>query len=168
MSGREPSDALRVVNALLTQLDKLKHRKNCLVMTTSNLSAAIDGAFIDRADIKQYIGLYVDSVYHQICTYSCEQTSTTSDLLDPSILSQGNDSRWINRCYCSSLPPRAVSPSKLTIVQQNLLDWKTLEIIRSSSSENEVSSDDVECSSLLYDLAHSCKVSLDFSQLIDW
>ncbi|KAM0790830.1 hypothetical protein ACM66B_004675 [Microbotryomycetes sp. NB124-2] len=57
MSGREPSDALRVVNALLTQLDKLKTRKNVLVVTTSNLSDAIDGAFIDRADIKKYIGL---------------------------------------------------------------------------------------------------------------
>ncbi|GAA5930767.1 hypothetical protein JCM3775_003860 [Rhodotorula graminis] len=57
MSGKEPSDALRVVNALLTQLDKLKTRKNCLVMTTSNLTGAIDNAFIDRADIKQYIGL---------------------------------------------------------------------------------------------------------------
>lgn len=32
---------VQVVNALLTQLDKLKHRKNVLVMTTSNLSAAI-------------------------------------------------------------------------------------------------------------------------------
>ncbi|KAK4050830.1 hypothetical protein OIV83_003252 [Microbotryomycetes sp. JL201] len=41
MSGREPSDALRVVNALLTQLDKLKTRKNVLVVTTSNLSDAI-------------------------------------------------------------------------------------------------------------------------------
>ncbi|GAA5821263.1 hypothetical protein JCM10212_004223 [Sporobolomyces blumeae] len=57
MSGKEPSDALRVVNALLTQLDKLKHRRNCLIMTTSNLSSAIDNAFVDRADIKQYIGL---------------------------------------------------------------------------------------------------------------
>ncbi|GAA5974715.1 hypothetical protein JCM11641_007236 [Rhodosporidiobolus odoratus] len=57
MSGKEPSDALRVVNALLTQLDKLKTRKNVLIMTTSNLSGAIDNAFIDRADIKQYIGL---------------------------------------------------------------------------------------------------------------
>ncbi|KAK0544774.1 hypothetical protein OC846_005929 [Tilletia horrida] len=57
MSGSEPSDALRVVNALLTQLDKLKHRKNCLIMTTSNISEAIDNAFMDRADIKQYIGL---------------------------------------------------------------------------------------------------------------
>ncbi|KDN45078.1 AAA-domain-containing protein [Tilletiaria anomala UBC 951] len=57
MSGTEPSDALRVVNALLTQLDKLKARKNVLVMTTSNISEAIDSAFVDRADIKQYIGL---------------------------------------------------------------------------------------------------------------
>ena len=48
MSGKEPSDALRVVNALLTQLDKLKHRKNCLVMTTSNLSGAI-GASLGRS-----------------------------------------------------------------------------------------------------------------------
>lgn len=40
-SGSEPSDAIRVVNALLTQLDKLKTRKNCLVITTSNLSQTI-------------------------------------------------------------------------------------------------------------------------------
>ncbi|PWY99379.1 P-loop containing nucleoside triphosphate hydrolase protein [Testicularia cyperi] len=56
-SGTEPSDAIRVVNALLTQLDKLKHRKNVLIMTTSNITESIDTAFIDRADIKQYIGL---------------------------------------------------------------------------------------------------------------
>jgi SpoVK/Ycf46/Vps4 family AAA+-type ATPase len=61
MSGTEPSDGLRVspssspvhtlltrtlfhcqvVNALLTQLDKLKHCKNVLVMSTSNLPRAI-------------------------------------------------------------------------------------------------------------------------------
>ncbi|EEB88388.1 hypothetical protein MPER_13804, partial [Moniliophthora perniciosa FA553] len=46
-----------VVNALLTQLDKLKHRKNVLIMSTSNLVKAIDSAFIDRADIVQYIDL---------------------------------------------------------------------------------------------------------------
>lgn len=56
-SGSEPTDAIRVVNALLTQLDKLKHRKNVLIMTTSNMSESIDNAFIDRADIKQYVGL---------------------------------------------------------------------------------------------------------------
>ncbi|TFK76114.1 AAA-domain-containing protein [Pluteus cervinus] len=57
MAGTEPSDGLRVVNALLTQLDKLKHRKNVLVMSTSNLVKAIDTAFVDRADIVQYIDL---------------------------------------------------------------------------------------------------------------
>ena len=56
-AGSEPTDSIRVVNALLTQLDKLKHRKNVLIMTTSNISGSIDTAFIDRADIKQYVGL---------------------------------------------------------------------------------------------------------------
>jgi SpoVK/Ycf46/Vps4 family AAA+-type ATPase len=54
--GSEPGDALRVslqifeleaeadvqvVNAVLTQLDKLRTRENVLVLTTSNLSHAI-------------------------------------------------------------------------------------------------------------------------------
>ncbi|KZW04426.1 AAA-domain-containing protein [Exidia glandulosa HHB12029] len=64
VSGTEPSDALRVVNALLTQLDKLKRRRNVLVIGTSNLTKAIDDAFIDRADIVQYIGLpSADAIY---------------------------------------------------------------------------------------------------------
>ncbi|KAG8716232.1 hypothetical protein FRC11_006626 [Ceratobasidium sp. 423] len=56
MSGTEPSDALRVVNALLTQLDKLKLKRNVLIISTSNLPDAIDSAYVDRADIVQYIG----------------------------------------------------------------------------------------------------------------
>ena len=81
MGGSEPSDAIRVVNALLTQIDKLSRFPNVLVLTTSNITGtarrapllrnidcathlsihcplgAIDLAFVDRADIKQYIGL---------------------------------------------------------------------------------------------------------------
>lgn len=56
LNGMEPSDSVRVVNALLTQLDKLKTKSNVLVLTTSNITDAIDPAFIDRADIKQYVG----------------------------------------------------------------------------------------------------------------
>ncbi|KAL4524891.1 hypothetical protein Ndes2526A_g06990 [Nannochloris sp. 'desiccata'] len=52
----EPSDAIRAVNALLTQLDQLRVHKNCMVLTTSNLTGNIDVAFVDRADIKAYIG----------------------------------------------------------------------------------------------------------------
>lgn len=56
LGGSEPSDSIRVVNALLTQIDKIKHYPNVLILATSNISEAIDLAFIDRADIKQYIG----------------------------------------------------------------------------------------------------------------
>lgn len=55
VSSHEPSDSLRVVNAVLTQLDQLRLHSNVLVLTTSNLSASIDLAFVDRADLKQYV-----------------------------------------------------------------------------------------------------------------
>lgn len=56
MQGQEPSDAIRVVNALLTQIDHIKRFPNVIILTTSNVTGAIDLAFVDRADIKQYIG----------------------------------------------------------------------------------------------------------------
>eukprot|EP00512_Aurantiochytrium_limacinum_P006709 CAMPEP_0171511488 /NCGR_PEP_ID=MMETSP0959-20130129/1020_1 /TAXON_ID=87120 /ORGANISM="Aurantiochytrium limacinum, Strain ATCCMYA-1381" /LENGTH=408 /DNA_ID=CAMNT_0012049115 /DNA_START=170 /DNA_END=1396 /DNA_ORIENTATION=- len=66
MNGSEPSDAIRVVNSLLTQIDRLKSRKNVIVLTTSNITEAIDVAFVDRADIRQYIGLPVERVRRSI------------------------------------------------------------------------------------------------------
>lgn len=56
VSANEPSDSLRVVNAVLTQLDQLRKYSNVLVLTTSNLTSTIDLAFIDRADLKQFVG----------------------------------------------------------------------------------------------------------------
>lgn len=53
ISGSEPSDAIRVVNALLTQIDELKAKENVILLTTSNITEAIDLAFVDRADMKQ-------------------------------------------------------------------------------------------------------------------
>ncbi|KFQ36588.1 Pachytene checkpoint protein 2, partial [Merops nubicus] len=55
-AGTEPSDAIRVVNAVLTQLDRIKRYPNVVILTTSNITEKIDLAFVDRADIKQYIG----------------------------------------------------------------------------------------------------------------
>ena len=55
LSGSEPSDSIRVVNALLTQIDSLKKYKNVLILTTSNITKAIDLAFVDRADLKLFI-----------------------------------------------------------------------------------------------------------------
>ncbi|KAK9246300.1 P-loop containing nucleoside triphosphate hydrolase protein [Lipomyces tetrasporus] len=62
----EPSDALRVVNALLTELDKLRSAKNVLILTTSNLIDAMDPAFIDRVDVKQYVGLPSTAAIYEI------------------------------------------------------------------------------------------------------
>ncbi|XP_058971298.2 pachytene checkpoint protein 2 homolog [Pocillopora verrucosa] len=68
MQGQEPSDAIRVVNALLTQIDHIKRFPNVIILTTSNVTGAIDLAFVDRADIKQYIGPpsvnAIFSIYH--------------------------------------------------------------------------------------------------------
>ncbi|XP_077125639.1 pachytene checkpoint protein 2 homolog isoform X1 [Ranitomeya variabilis] len=55
-AGTEPSDAIRVVNAVLTQIDQIKRCPNVVILTTSNITEKIDMAFVDRADIKQYIG----------------------------------------------------------------------------------------------------------------
>ncbi|XWS60069.1 hypothetical protein CRYUN_Cryun07bG0002500 [Craigia yunnanensis] len=44
----EPSVSIR--------MDKLKSSPNVIILTTSNITAAIDIAFVDRADIKAYVG----------------------------------------------------------------------------------------------------------------
>uniref|UniRef100_A0A673JWL9 Pachytene checkpoint protein 2 homolog n=1 Tax=Sinocyclocheilus rhinocerous TaxID=307959 RepID=A0A673JWL9_9TELE len=55
-AGTEPSDAIRVVKSVLTQLDQIKRHPDVVILTTSNITEKIDLAFVDRADIKQYIG----------------------------------------------------------------------------------------------------------------
>ncbi|GJN02582.1 hypothetical protein PR202_ga19946 [Eleusine coracana subsp. coracana] len=45
ISGSEPSDSIRVVNALLTQMDKLKSWPNVIILTTSNITTAIGTKF---------------------------------------------------------------------------------------------------------------------------
>ncbi|CAI8038854.1 Pachytene checkpoint protein 2 homolog [Geodia barretti] len=82
MSGSEPSDAIRVVNALLTQLDQVKRYPNVLILTTSNVTGAIDLAFVDRADIKQYIGLPSASAIFKIF-HSCIQELMRAGIISP-------------------------------------------------------------------------------------
>ncbi|CAI5735821.1 unnamed protein product [Hyaloperonospora brassicae] len=83
VSGSEPSDAIRVVNALLTQLDSLKRYPNVLILTTSNITEAIDAAFVDRADIKQYIGLPSCQARYEILR-SCVEELQRVGILQPS------------------------------------------------------------------------------------
>ncbi|KAK6622356.1 hypothetical protein RUM44_002167 [Polyplax serrata] len=54
-TGVEPSDSIRVVNAVLTQIDQLQMYSNVLILATSNVTGTIDVAFADRADLKLFI-----------------------------------------------------------------------------------------------------------------
>ncbi len=88
LSGTEPSDAIRVVNALLTQLDGLRSYPNVLVLTTSNITEAIDAAFVDRADLRLFIGMPSTSACYSILRSCCLELAragllqSASELLD--------------------------------------------------------------------------------------
>ncbi|XP_076180876.1 pachytene checkpoint 2 protein isoform X1 [Ptiloglossa arizonensis] len=81
-NGVEPTDSIRVVNALLTQLDQIKRYPNVLILTTSNLSETIDLAFVDRADIKQYIGNPTSQAIYKIYA-SCLKELMRVSLIEP-------------------------------------------------------------------------------------
>ncbi|KAL3322361.1 hypothetical protein AABB24_039805 [Solanum stoloniferum] len=96
LSGSEPSDSIRVVNALLTQLDKLKSAPNVIILTTSNITAAIDIAFVDRADIKAYIGPPTLQARYEIlrsCLQELLRTGILSNLQDGGCLVLPNYAR---------------------------------------------------------------------------
>ncbi|XP_033632108.1 pachytene checkpoint protein 2 homolog [Asterias rubens] len=82
VNGTEPSDAIRVVNALLTQIDQIKRYPNVLILTTSNVTEAIDLAFVDRADIKQYIGPPSPPAIFKIF-HSCVKELMRARIIDP-------------------------------------------------------------------------------------
>ena len=84
LSGAEPSDAVRVVNAMLTQLDALKRFPNVMTLCTSNLAEAIDAAFVDRADIKLFVGLPSDQGRYAILR-SCLLELMRVGLVSPAI-----------------------------------------------------------------------------------
>lgn len=82
LNGQEPSDAIRVVNALLTQIDQIKRFPNVIILTTSNITGAIDLAFVDRADIKQYIGPPSPKAIYKIY-HSCIKELVRTSIISP-------------------------------------------------------------------------------------
>ncbi|XP_045502026.1 pachytene checkpoint protein 2 homolog [Colias croceus] len=78
LAGLEPSDSIRAVNAILTQLDRLKRHPNALVLTTSNVTGAIDVAFVDRADIKRLVGPPSERAAYEILRGCCNELMARS------------------------------------------------------------------------------------------
>ncbi|KAK9369018.1 P-loop containing nucleoside triphosphate hydrolase protein [Lipomyces kononenkoae] len=99
-ASTEPSDALRVVNALLTELDKLRSARNVLILTTSNLIDAMDPAFIDRVDVKQYVGLPSTAAIYEILR-SCVLELVRCRLVrldEDTVILDGNEEFEIDFC----------------------------------------------------------------------
>ena len=76
----EPSDALRAVNSLLTSLDRLRIFPNVLLLSTTNLTASVDTAFLDRADLKVFVGLPCLEARYEILR-SCLQELVRVDII---------------------------------------------------------------------------------------
>ncbi|THG97661.1 hypothetical protein EW026_g4392 [Hermanssonia centrifuga] len=123
MAGTEPSDALRVVNALLTQLDKLKHRKNVLVMSTSNLAKAIDTAFVDRADIIQYVDLPPREAIYEIMRTCLSELITKGIIADVDVPSLAQAQLYERTAEFSSVldhqPARSTAAAHLPVSSPN-------------------------------------------------
>ncbi|KAJ9126089.1 hypothetical protein QFC24_002361 [Naganishia onofrii] len=130
MSGTEPSDALRVVNALLTQLDKLKHRKNVLVMSTSNIAQAI--------------------VYRLAPSSGC--------LLDNMWLFIGVDADWDNIAF-GKLEQRCFlgGTNSYFRILQDLLDWKDLQVVKNKRSQKPERERMRQASLRIASLAETCQ-----------
>ncbi|GKT21508.1 Pachytene checkpoint protein 2 homolog [Aduncisulcus paluster] len=109
LAGSEPSDAIRVVNAVLTELDKLSKFSNCLILATSNITKAVDEAFLDRADLTITLPRPGSEARQQIiqgCLDELRSRGIFSDFLSPHMGSSGIDS--------SSASPHAMKRRSIT------------------------------------------------------
>jgi SpoVK/Ycf46/Vps4 family AAA+-type ATPase len=189
MAGSEPGDALRVswcdhflagpgysadtqvVNALLTQLDKLKTRKNVLVLTTSNLSHAIgklsrplgylseeisswspsDNAFIDRADIKEYVPLPSPEAIYWIFKTCFEELMKRKVIRDMTLPT------WKRCLYEAGIEESARLKSEV-LTQSNGVHAE-LERTKLEQKAFKKKEGDAAVGQGLYELAHRCHVS---------
>ena len=89
--GNEPGDSLRVVNAVLTQIDRLKSFPNVFILATSNMTDAVgkfilcqarnyylfsfaeDEAFLDRADLVTLIDVPTCTAIYSVLYTSIQQ-----------------------------------------------------------------------------------------------
>lgn len=113
IGGNEPSDAIRVVNALLTQIDIMKRYPNVFILTTSNISGAIDLAFVDRADFKYHLGYPSAKCISKIIMSCLKELHRVSVINENMSLLESNDDEGVDglQSLFNSLCHRAVGLS---------------------------------------------------------
>jgi SpoVK/Ycf46/Vps4 family AAA+-type ATPase len=66
IQSNEVGDVVRVTNALLVMLDRMRHVPNVLMLCTSNLVTSIDPAFLDRADLVENVPMPSQAAAYEI------------------------------------------------------------------------------------------------------
>jgi hypothetical protein len=95
-SSGDPSDAMRAVNSLLTSLDRLRSFPNVLVLATTNLTGAVDEAFVDRVDLKIHIGMPILKARYQILRSCVEELARVGIIEQSSFLVPSFDEKDSN------------------------------------------------------------------------
>ena len=106
--GGDPADSMRAVNALLTCLDRLKAFPNVLILATTNMTAKVDAAFCDRADLMLFVGNPTQDARHEIlrtCLVELQRVglvqpgsiSEVSSLKTVAVASEGLSGRSLRR-----------------------------------------------------------------------
>lgn len=78
LSGNEPFDAMRAVNALLRALDRLRHHPNVVVLCTSNLITALVSAKSERDHSSGFCSLGLIPVPRRMALFSIAWTLNSS------------------------------------------------------------------------------------------
>nr|CAD2183832.1 unnamed protein product [Meloidogyne enterolobii] len=79
-SGNDPTDSIRAVNAMLTQLDRLKRFSNVFIICTSNIERALDAAFVDRIGLSLYFKSPTLEVINSILTNCVDEMKRVKGL----------------------------------------------------------------------------------------
>ncbi|GAB1735415.1 hypothetical protein NU219Hw_g3048t2 [Hortaea werneckii] len=101
-TGGECNDGLRATNQLLTALDRLRFLPNVIVLCTSNLTTAIDQAFLDRVDIKQLIPCPSPTAIYEIFRSCLNELVRSSIVADRDVTASNTSTHELR-------PRRAVS-----------------------------------------------------------
>ncbi len=177
MAGSEPADAIRVVNALLTEIDRLRQRENVLIMATSNITEAIDAAFLDRCDIRQFIG--PPSFYARFqMIQSCLEELMRVGIISPQVRLNSTP-LTTNSCKLSSATKSTVSLKSLALISEESdpdallehaaiisegLSGRSLKKLPLQAHATYVGQSSVSCPQLLKAMIHVLVTSLDRDQ----
>ncbi|VDN05174.1 unnamed protein product [Thelazia callipaeda] len=150
LNRNEPTDAIRAVNAVLTQVDHIRRRSNVFIFTTSNLIQSLDEAFTDRTDLSRLVSYpSPDAIYAIFCscitelqrigivesaswtTEQCTDDQHKEKLMQLSRRSYGLSGRSLRQLPViaySKLPVEQLSISQYLDVLEKALEEKLAEI----------------------------------------